>query len=123
MTANTCAQATGAGRHRLLEVPSRMRPTPDLDDPWVLRKHVVIGRGCVHLEISTVVGQHLQWSISIARPGEVIHHLAPLTPIRPEVSRPNLWRSTRVLYIQGRVVALNPRRLAHLLPMHDVDDG
>ena len=47
-------------RHRLLEVPAGVRPAADFDDLGILRKHVVIGERRVHLEIPTMVGQHLQ---------------------------------------------------------------
>jgi hypothetical protein len=94
-------------RQRLLEVPSGVRNASDFDDPGRLRKHVIIGGRRIHLEIPTVTDQHLQRPVPITRPGEVVHHLAQLTPIHPQMPGPNLWRSTRVLYIQGRVVALN----------------
>src|SRR5208282_493836 len=105
-------------RHCLLEVPSGMRHASDFDNPVISRKHVVIGGRRIHLEIPTVTGQHLQRPVTIARPGKIVHHLAQLAPIDPQMPGPNLWRATRVLHIQGRVVALNPRRLAHLLPVY-----
>ena len=110
-------------RQRLLEVASGVRPAADFDDRGRLREHVIISGRRVHLQIPTVVGQHLQRPVAIARPGEVVHHLAQLTSIHPQMPGPNLWRATRVLHLQGRVVALNPGRLAHLFPVHDAHDG
>jgi len=45
------------------------------------------------------------------------------TSIIPGDCGPNLRRSTRVLHLQGRVITLNPWRLAHLLPVHDAHNG
>jgi hypothetical protein len=76
MIANACAHGTVAVEQRLLEVPPCERHAADFDDVRMLGEHVIIRGRRVHLEIPTVVGQHLQRPVTIARPREVVHHLA-----------------------------------------------